>query len=368
MSNTTPRNKIKDSEEKLQVIISYIRDIITEMDLNGKFTYVSPQVYDILGYTSEEVIGLSGFKFVHPEDLSNVTKKLGECIRTGGPMVAEYRALHKDGHYVHISAKGALVKENGKSKLIAVLRDISVQKESEQKYRLLEKNINDIIWITDLNINTTYVSPSVKAILGFTVEEDMARSTTDKFTPESLKKIVKIIRQHINPKNIKDKNYNPLIRIEADQYHKNGSIIPTEITVNPMRDKSGVALGLVGITRDIAKRKEAEQKLKESEEKYRTLFENSPQAVGLINTKGVVVQGNFNIEKIFGYKKEEFINQRFTKFPLFSKDHNAIVVTSLTKLIKGEKVEPQELQLHRKDGSIIWVSMQASIVKLKNET
>lgn len=621
MSNSSPSKKIKDSREKLQVIINHIRDIITETDLNGNFTYVSPQVYDILGYKPEEVIGLSGFKFIHPEDLSNIASKMSNLMRSEGPMLAEYRALHKDGHYVHISAKGTIVRENGNIKLIAVLRDITIQKETEekyrfiaenindmisvfndklelmfinetqerisgfskeeimgkspleflhpddiknaslifrkalkegqgrgqfrmrskdnsykwmdvngrvtfdsdgnqrillvsrditrekeieQKYRLLAKNINDIIWTTDLNFKTNYVSPSVKAILGYTVEEDMARSINEKFTPESLKIIGEMIKKHITPKKIKDKNYNPVLRIEGDQYHKNGSIIPCEITVNPMRDKSGIAFGLVGITRDITKRKETEQKLKESElkyrlitinsqdivytldmnlnntyispsifnvlgydvdeailmhprdntykddiekisriykeefklerkkdinkdlnrkgvftirekhkdgriltmehtfswlrdengiavgilgvardvtekkntenllkesaEKYRTLFENSPHAVGLINLKGVVIQGNSNIEKIFGYKKEEFIGQNFRKFPIFSKEHYAIVLNSLAKLSKGEIPEPHELQIHRKDGSIIWVSMQSSIVKLKTET
>ncbi|MCK4383557.1 MAG: PAS domain-containing sensor histidine kinase, partial [Candidatus Lokiarchaeota archaeon] len=75
-----------------------------------------------------------------------------------------------------------------------------------------------------------------------------------------------------------------------------------------------------------------------------------------------------NIEKVFGYKKEEIIGQSFNKFPLFSKEHKAIVLKSLSKLMKGEIPETQELQLHKKDGSIIWVSMQPSIVKLKNET
>ena len=628
MSYSTPSKNIKDSKEKLQVIINHIRDIITESDLNGNFTYVSPQVYDILGYKPEELIGLNGLKFIHPEDLLNLVSKMKNLMKSGSPMLAEYRVLHKDGHYVHISANGTFVKENGNIKLIAVLRDISLQKETEEKYRfitenindiisvfndkfellfinetqerisglskeeimgkspleflhpddikmatktfrrtlrdgqgrgqfrmrskdnlykwmdanarvtsdsdgnqrilmvsrditrekeiekklkeseqkygLLAKNINDIIWTMDLNFNTTYVSPSVKSILGYTVQEDMARSITEKFTSESLKKVNEMIKQHITPKKIKDKNYNPVLRIEVDQYHNNGSIIPCEVTVNPMRDKNGVAFGLVGITRNIAKRKEAEQKLKESEEKYRliaqnsqdivytldmnlnniyispsvynvlgydvneailmnprdtthkedfkkisriyheefklerkkgikkdlnrkrlfnirekhrdgriltmehtiswlrdengiavgilgvardvtekknseealkeseekyrTLFENSPYAVGLINLKGVVIQGNSNIEQIFGYRKEEFIGQSFSKFPLFSKEHNTIVLKSLNKLIKGEIPEPQELQLHRKDGSIIWVTMQPSIVKLKNET
>ncbi len=504
MSNSSSSKEIKDSNEKLQVIINHIQDIIIESELNGIFTYVSPQAYDILGYKPEEVIGLNGFKFIHPEDLPKLTSKFTNLIKSGGPVQVEYRALHKDGHYVYLSAKGTIVKQNGNIKLIAVLRDITKERETEQKYELLANNINDIIWTNDLNTNTTYVSPSVKKILGYTVEEDIARPMTEKFTPESLKKIGKLIKNHITPKNIKDRNYNPVLRLELEQYHKNGSIIPCEITVNLMRDEKGIAFGLVGITRNIARRKVAEQRLKESEqkyrliainsqdivytldmnlnntfispsvfnvlgysvdeafsmsprdntpkddlekislvykeefklerkkviiknlnrkrvytirekhkdgrvltmehtiswirdengiavgilgiardvtetkntenllkeseEKYRTLFENSPNAVGLINTKGIVIQGNSNIEKIFGYKKEEFVGQNFRRFPLFSEENNAIVLNNLIKLIKGEIPEPQELKLHRKDGSVIWVSMIASIVRLKKET
>ncbi len=368
MSNSSSSKEIKDSNEKLQVIINHIQDIIIESEMNGIFTYVSPQAYGILGYKPEEVIGLNGFKFIHPEDLPKLTSKFTNLIKSGGPIQVEYRALHKDGHYVYLSAKGTVVKQNENIKLIAVLRDITKERETEQKYELLANNINDIIWTNDLNTNPIYTSPSVKKILGYTVEEDIARPITEKFTPESLKKIGKLIKKHITPKNIKDRNYNPVLRLELDQYHKNGSIIPCEVTVNPMRNEKGIAFGLVGITRNIAKRKEAEQKLKESEEKYRTLFENSPNAVGLINTKGIVIQGNSNIEKIFGYKKEEFVGQNFRKFPLFSKEHSAIVFNNLNKLIKGEIPEPQELKLHKKDGSVIWVSMLASIVRLKKET
>ena len=504
MSNSSSSKEIKDSNEKLQVIINHIQDIIIESELNGIFTYVSPQAYDILGYKPEEVIGLNGFKFIHPEDLPKLTSKFTNLIKSGGPLQVEYRALHKDGHYVYLSAKGTIVNQNGNIKLIAVLRDITRERETEQKYELLANNINDIIWTKDLNTNPIYTSPSVKKILGFTVEEDMARPITEKFTPESLKKIGELIKNHITPKNIKDRNYNPVLRLELEQYHKNGSIIPCEVTVNPMRNEKGIAFGLVGITRNIAKRKESEQKLKESEqkykmitlnsqdivytldlnlnntfispsvsnvlgysvdeaismsprdntpkddlekislvykeefklerkkviiknlnrkrvytirekhkdgrvltmehtiswirdengiavgilgvardvtkakntenllkeseEKYRSLFENSPNAVGLIDTKGIIIQGNSNIEKIFGYKKEEFVGQNFRRFPLFSEENNAIILKNLIKLIKGEIPEPQELKLHRKDGSVIWVSMIASIVKLKKET
>jgi len=135
MSNLIPTKKIDDSKEKLQVIINHTRDIIVESDLNGTFTYVSPQVYDILGYKPEEVIGVNMNKFIHPEDLTNLASNAIDLIKNGGSVLTEYRALHKDGHYVHLSSKGTFVRENGNIKLIAVLRDISLQKETEEKYQ-----------------------------------------------------------------------------------------------------------------------------------------------------------------------------------------------------------------------------------------
>ncbi len=119
---------------------------------------------------------------------------------------------------------------------------------------------------------------------------------------------------------------------------------------------------------DITAKKEAEQKIKESEAKYRALFENSPHAIGLIDMKGKIIQCNSNVEKIFGYKPEEYLGKNFKDFLLFSKEHFNIILDSFKKLIKGEIPEQQEMQLIRKDGSIIGVQLQASLVKLANET
>ena len=94
MPNSSPSKEIKNSKEKLQIIINHIRDIIIESDLNGIFLYVSPQVYDILGYKPEEVIGINGFQFIHPEDLPLLASKFQNLIKSGGPVQVEYRASH----------------------------------------------------------------------------------------------------------------------------------------------------------------------------------------------------------------------------------------------------------------------------------
>jgi len=370
MSNQSSSKDIKDSNEKLKVIINNIRDIIIESDLNGIFTYVSPQAYDILGYKPEELVGINGFKFIYPDDLPLIAKKFENLLQSGGPVQVEYRVLHKDGHYIHFSVKGTILKENGNIKLIAVLRDISHQKESEEKYRLITDNSQDIVYTLDMNLNNSYISPSVYNVLGYDVNEAMLMHPRDNTQKDDLEKISRIYREEfkLERKKAIKKDLNRKRVFNVREKHKNGKILTMEHTISWLRDEKGIAVGILGVARNITDKKTTEKLLKESEEKYRILFENSPHAVGLINPQGVIIQGNSKIEKIFGYKKEEFIGQSFNKYILFSTEHNAIVLDSFTKLIKGEIPEPQELQLHRKDGSIIWVSMLASIVKLKNET
>ncbi len=236
-------------------------------------------------------------------------------------------------------------------------------KESEEKYRILTKNINDVIWIMDLNFKTTYVSPSVNSMFGYTVEEDMARLITEKFTSESLKKIGEMIKKHITPKNIKDKNYNPVLRIEVDQYHKNGTIIPCEITVNPMRDKSGGAFGLVGITRNIAKRKEAEKKLRESEERYRLLFESSPVGIGIVDFEGNVQTINQAMEKITGYTLEEYKKINLSSTYVDLHDRSKI----LDVLKATGRVRNYEVHLKRKDESKYHALLNIEIEEIENK-
>ena len=184
-------------------------------------------------------------------------------------------------------------------------------KESEEKYRLLADNINDMIWTMDLDLNITYVSPSVNSILGYTIQEDMDRSINDKFTPDSLKKIANIFKEQVRGENITNPNFNPVFTLEVDQYHKNGSIVPMEVRVNPIRDENGIAIGLVGITRDITERKKTERKLKESEEKYKSLFEFAGDAIFLMSFSEkdgpLFVDCNERTLKLFGCSKIEEI-------------------------------------------------------------
>jgi PAS domain S-box-containing protein len=174
--NPSIDNSMELSEIKYQDIIDSILDNIVEVDMKGNFTYVSPQSYDLFGFRPEEVIGTNGFEVVHPDDLPKLTLAMKNAIPTGETITAEYRALHKDGHYVHVSAKGRYLKE--KNKIISVLRDVSKQKEaerrlqeSEQKYREIIENIQNGYFEVDLKGIFTFVNDYLCKFIGYSKDE-----------------------------------------------------------------------------------------------------------------------------------------------------------------------------------------------------
>jgi PAS domain S-box-containing protein len=138
----------KNTLEQYRYLINNILDVIVEIDSDGTIIYCSPQTFKFFGFQPEELIGLNVFNFIHPEDLPIVIKKLEEAIDEGELRSAEYRTRHKDGHYISVSAKGGVFKENGNFRIITVVREIEEQKKFDEeiqgykiKYENLEKDL-----------------------------------------------------------------------------------------------------------------------------------------------------------------------------------------------------------------------------------
>ena len=110
------------------------------------------------------------------------------------------------------------------------------------------------------------------------------------------------------------------------------------------------------------------KKLKEAEEKYRILFEGSPNAIQLMDMKGNILDISSNVEEILGYSKEELVGKRISKLKIFSAEDWEKYFEAFISLRRGEKPKPIESIVYRKDGSPMWVRTLASLVKLKEET
>ncbi len=137
-------HKLIESEEKYRNLINNISDVIMEINLDGTFNYISPQIVDITGYTVEEFMLLNSFDQIHPEDKEKVLGSIQKGIKSRKTLSMEYRTLHKDGNYIPISAKGCMINRDGKTLLTGVVRDNTERKLLENKLEEQNKELEKL--------------------------------------------------------------------------------------------------------------------------------------------------------------------------------------------------------------------------------
>lgn len=167
--------------------------------------------------------------------------------------------------------------ENRAEKEIALREKLQ---ESENKYRLLADNAADVIWIMDMNLNITFTSPSVEKLTGFTVQESIEKSLSDKMTPSSIDKINQAFMEELELEVQGNADPSRSRSLELEQICRDGSTVWVEATMSFLRDSLGKATGVLGITRNITERKKAEQMIKEGEEKLARL--KKMESLGLL--------------------------------------------------------------------------------------
>jgi PAS domain S-box-containing protein len=136
--------------------------------------------------------------------------------------------------------------------------------ESEERYRLITENTADTIAIVDLNLNPTYISPSILKLLGYTVQEAMTKTLNQILTPDSLQKASKIFADQMALESSPTADPARTVLMELEQYCKDGSLIWVELAASFLRDNNFKPTGILTVTRDITERKQAEELQKET--------------------------------------------------------------------------------------------------------
>jgi two-component system cell cycle sensor histidine kinase/response regulator CckA len=187
-------------------------------------------------------------------------------------------------------------------------------RKSEEKYRLLADNATDIVWTLDLaTMKFTHVSPSVQKIRGYSAVEAAELPLDKTLTPDSHARAVTMLAAEIGSDREPGANLDRTRLVELQEFCKDGSIIETEARIKFLRDANGIPTGLLGITRDITDRKQAEQLLKESEARYRLLVENAYELI-LVAQDGKFVFSNPRGLELSGYSEEEVTSRPFLEF------------------------------------------------------
>ena len=177
--------------------------------------------------------------------------------------------------------------------------------ESKERYRLLADNTLDVIWKMDFNLEFTYSNPAVFDMLGFTPEEWIGTRLPEHCSPEEMQKIQRLITQEIeNPKK------HTGVVFETSFFTKNGEEIPCEINARILFDENGRPTELQGSTRDITERKQAEEVLLESKERYRLLADNTLDVIWKMDFNLEFTYSNPAVFDMLGFTPEEWIGTR----------------------------------------------------------
>lgn len=242
---------------------------------------VNDRLCGIMGYTRKELEDLTWAEMTHPDDLAADEEKFNRLLAGDIESYSmDKRFIRKGGDVVWTSLAVGCVRNPDRTVdfILALVQDISDRKraeaglrESEERYRLIAENSSDVIWTMTLDGRFQYVSPSVTELTGFTPEEvrgiPMDRYIVAEHLPGVMKELAEELRKP-HGERIRSKT------LDIQQYAKDGSRIDIEVTTSWIYNEKGEPVGIQGATRDIRKRKRAEEDLaKTLEEKGALLRE-----------------------------------------------------------------------------------------------
>ena len=272
-------NKFKRFVERARAGIYLIQD--------GKFKYVNPRFAEMFGYAAEEFPHNMPFKdLVYAEDIGKVETQVEERLYGDiEPGPYSFRGVKRNGQIFYLEVYGSISTYQGRHAATGTILDVTERKlaqkalrESEALYRLLADNATDVIWTTDMDMQLIYASPSVIKLLGFTVEEMRWRSIYEAFTLDSFEKVRQAFKGETANEEAGNSDLNRSHILELELVHKDGSIIPVEGNFSLLRDRTGKAIGVLGIVRDITKRRKEEEARKKAEEERKKLEERLSRA------------------------------------------------------------------------------------------
>ena len=191
---------------------------------------------------------------------------------------------------------------------VGINQDITERKQAEEalrksetQYRLLAENVNDVIFVLDMNLNYTYVSPSIKFLRGYEPEEVLKQAAFQTLTPASRELATKTLSEIMELEK-SGRRETPLSRmLQLEMVRKDGTTVWTEVKFSFIRDEDQRLMGILGLTRDITDRKRAEEKLRESEKKYRLLADHVHDVIFVLDMNLNYTYVSPSVKILWGY-------------------------------------------------------------------
>ena len=217
--------------------------------------------------------------------------------------------------------------------LAALQESESELRDREERYRLLAENVTDVILTMDMNLKFTYISPSIKHLTGYNVEETMAQTLADVLTPASLDVAMKTFAQELAIENMEQKDLFRSWTLELELRCKDGSTLWSEVKMTFLRDPDVKPIGIQGVARDITERRRIQQQMEQAAKEWRTTFDSISDLVSIIDKDFRLLRVNKAYADAVKMEPKELIGRNCyevferTKEPCLSCPHKDTIAT-----------------------------------------
>ena len=344
---------LKESEEKYRVLFENAAEGIVVVQ-DGSVRLINRRLMEMTGYTNEEVYNKPFIEFIHPEDRPMAFEQHQKRQRgESAPMQYPLRVLNKAGETLWFQLKGSLITWENKTATLNMFTDITEQKqteislkESEEKYRLIVENSNDIVFTFDRAEQLVYLSPSIKNVLGYNPSNLIGHSFASLIHPDDLQGLREAIQR-----NIKDGSQT----IGGNEYrvrHASGEWRWHNASGNAMFDANGKFLNFTATAKDITERKNADLALQASEQNFRNSIDSSLLGIRIMGDHDHTLYANQALLDMFGYENIEELRASPPQ-EHYTPESLAAFVQRHEQFLRGESLPDQlEFDIIRKDGAI----------------
>ncbi|MCZ7383073.1 MAG: PAS domain S-box protein [Candidatus Methanoperedens sp.] len=353
-------NGLKESEGRYHRLVDFSPYGIA-IHSEGKFVFVNQAGARILGAANpEELIGIPVLQIIHPDYRELVKERIRMQEEGKAAPLIEEKFLRLDGTPVDVELTSIPFTYKGKPAMYGVFLDITERKravnglkESEERYRTLAEGAHDSIFIIERDNRVRYVNSFGAKQLGHVPEEIIGRRLIEFFPAEEFEQMKNNLQKIFQ-------TGEPLYSEETITYQNRKYWQDTWLM--PITDTAGEVDAVMGITRDITERKRAEEKLQESEKRFRAAFDFSGSGMAIVSTDGHWLRVNKNLCKIVGYSEDELLKTTFQA--ITHPDDLPKNIESQHQLLAGEIQYTQtEKRYRRRDGHYVWVLMTTSLVR-----
>ena len=374
MVDITERKRAQEEFERLgrqnELILDSAGEGIFGMDARGNTTFANPAAARMLGWDAKELVGRSQHEIIHHTRPDGTPYPKEECpihaaLADGGVRHVDGETFwRKDGMGFPVEYTSTPIREGGEViGAVVTFRDVTERRRaeealrrSEEHFRSLTRNASDIVTLYEADGTVRYASPALERVLGYEPAERVGALSFELIHPDDVARAREAFADIL-------RRPNQSVTVEVRARHRDGSWRHLQaVGTNLLDDPSVGAIVLNG--RDITERKEAEEALREAEERYRTLVEQIP-AVSYIDWADGSDRPLYTspqIEEMLGYTSEEWLEGRLWAQRLHPEDSERILAADERFEAGGGRFD-EEYRLLARDGSVVWVREQAVLVK-----